>query len=145
MCPVGRPLTTFYGLGMDALVTVCPRNLLKHEVVVWDWCSGHHMLLEHECHCCESPGTRPLIMGGAWMRCSRHHMLLEHEHYSRFGHGCSVHCMLLESPGTRMLIMFWARMLYSLYAPGKPRLAWFGHGCSCHRMLLEHALFNACA
>ena len=35
-----------FGLGMDALVTVCSWNM--NGIMVWAWMHGRHMLLEHE-------------------------------------------------------------------------------------------------
>ena len=104
-----------YGLGMNALVTVCSRNM--NGIMVWAWmlwsayalptrtelwfghgCSGHRMQSEHERNyglgmearvsVCSS-NTNGIIVG-AWMLWSPY-MLLEHQR--NFGLG---HCMLLE-------------------------------------------------
>ena len=49
----------YYGLGMDALVTMCSWN--TNVVLVWAWMRGERRLLEHE-------GTRKLLsMVWAWM------------------------------------------------------------------------------
>ena len=102
----------YYGLGMDALVIVCPRN--TNVIVVWEWMHllsyalgtrtllwfGHGraiygMLSEHERYyglgmvalfivCSVSICFRNtnIIMVWAWMRDS---MLSEHERYYRVG------------------------------------------------------------
>ena len=165
-----------YGLGMDALVTVCSWN--TSGIMVWAWmlwspyalgtrtelwfghgCSGHHMLLEHVRN--YGLGMDALvtvcswntngIMVWAWMLWSPYALGTRTELW--FWHGCSGHCMLLEHERNYGLgmdalvtvcswntsgIMVWAWMLWSLYALGTRTEVWFGHGCSGHRMLLEH-------
>ena len=188
-----------YGLGMDALDTVCSRN--TNGIMVWAWmlwsayahptqteswfghgCSGYRMLSEHERN--YGLGTDALvsicssntngIMVWAWMS-PLHRMLSEHDRKyglgmgalvsvhdlptrteSWFGHRCSGHCMLLEHDGKYGLgmdapvtvcsrntsgIMVWAWMLWSVYALGTQWEVRFGHGCSGHRMLSEHERF----
>ena len=67
-----------------------------------------------------------------------------------FGHGCSVHRVLLEHEQKYALGMD----AWSPYALGTRTELWFGHGCSAHRMLWEHernsglgmeALFTVCS
>ena len=164
-----------YGLGMDALVTICSWN--RNEIMVWAWmlwspyalgtgtrlwfghgCSGHHMLLEQErdyglgmdalVTICS--WNRNEIMVWAWMLWSPYALGTGTRLW--FGHGCSGHHMLLEQERdcglgmdalvticswNRNEIMVWAWMLWSPYALGTGTRLWFGHGCSGHHMLLE--------
>ena len=93
----------YYGLGMDALVTVCSGN--TNVIMVWAWmlwspyvlgartvlwfghgCSGHRMFWEHERYCGLGMDalvtTRTLLWFGHG--CSGHRMLWEHERYYGF-------------------------------------------------------------
>ena len=130
-----------YGLGMDALVTVCAWN--TNGIMVWAWmlwspyalgtrtelwfrheCSGHYMLW--------SPyalGTRTGLW--FWHGSSGHRMLLEHERKYVLGMDALVTVCSWNTNG----IMVWAWMLWSPYALGTRTELWFGHGCSGHRML----------
>ena len=165
-----------YGLGMDALDTVCSWN--TNRIVVWAWmlwilyalgtrtelwfghgCSGYCMLLEHERN--YGLGMDALdtvcswntngIMVWAWMLWILY--TLRTRTALRFGHGCSGDRMLLEHERNYGLgmdaldtvcswntngIMVWAWMLWILYALGTRTELWFGHGCSGYCMLLEH-------
>ena len=165
-----------YGLGMDALVSVCSWN--TNGIMVWAWmlwspyalgtrtelwfghgCSGQRMLLEHERN--YGLGMDALvtvcswntngIMVWAWMLWSAYALGTRTELW--FGHGCSGQRMLLEHERNYGLgmdalvsvcswntngIMVWAWMLWSAYALGTRTELWFGHGCSGQRMLLEH-------
>ena len=203
-----------YGLGMDALVSVCSGN--TNEIMVWAWmlwsayvlgtrtglwfghgCSGQRMFLGHErdyglgmdalVSVCS--GSTNGILVGAWMLrssyalgtrtglwfghgCSGQRMLWEHERdygfgmmlwsaYALgtrtglwFGHGCSGQRMFLGHErdyglgmdaalvsvcsGHTNEIMVWAWMLWSSYALGTRTRLWFGHGCSGQRMFSEH-------
>ena len=165
-----------YGLGMDALVTVCSWN--TNGIMVWAWmlwspyafgtrtelwfghgCSGHRMLLEHERNyglgmdalVTVCPWNTNGIMVWAWMLWSPYALGTRTELWS--GHGFSGHRMLLEHERNYGLgmdalvtacswntngIMVWAWMLTAPYALGTRTELWFGHGCSGHRMLLEH-------
>ena len=127
-----------YGLGMDALVTVCSWNTCG--ILVWAWmlwppfalgtqaelwlgrgCPGHRMLLEHERNYGLGMDTLVTVCswntsGGtiwAWMLYS-HCMLLEHVRNCGLGMDALV------------TVCSWNAEL------------WLGHGCSGHRMLLEH-------
>ena len=127
-----------YGLGMDALVTVCSWN--TNGIMVWAWmlwspyalgtrtelwfghgCSGHRVLLEHE---------RNYGLGmDAGQR-----VLLEHER----NYGLGMDALVIVCSWNANGFMVWAWMLWSPYALGTRTELWFGHGCSGHRMLLEH-------
>ena len=146
----------YYGLGMDALVTVCSRN--TNAIMVWAWMLWSPYAL----------GTRTLL----WFEhgCFGHRMLSAHERYyglsmdalvsvcSRRTNVIMVWAWMLWSAyalGTRTLlwfgdalvsvcsrntnvIMVWAWMLWSAYALGTRTLLWFAHGCFGQRMLSEH-------
>ena len=164
-----------YGLGMDALVSVCSRN--TNGVMVWAWmlwsahaletrmelwfghgCSGQRTLLEREGN--YGLGMDALvsvcswntngIMVWAWMLWSAYALGTRTELW--FGHRCSGQRMLLVRERNYGLgmdalvsvrswnangIMVWAWMLWSAYALGTRTGLWFGHGCSGQRMLLE--------
>ena len=109
-----------YGLGMDALVTVCFWN--TNGIMVWAW-----MLWSPYAF-----GTRTELWFGHG--CSGHRMLLEHERNYGLGMDALVTVCFWNTNG----IMVWAWMLWSPYALGTRTELWFGHGCSGHRMLLEH-------
>ena len=147
-----------YGLGMDALDTVCSWN--TDGIMVWAWmlwilyalgtrtelwfghgCSGYCMLLEHERNyglgmdaldtVCSWNTNR--IMVWAWMLWILYALGTRTELW--FWHGCSGDRMLLEQNG----IMVWAWMLWILYTLGTRTALRFGHGCSGYCILLEHA------
>ena len=127
-----------YGLGMDALVSVCSGN--TNGIMVWAWMLWSAYVL----------GTRTRLLFGHG--CSGQRMLWEHERdygwgmdarssYALgtrtglwFGHGCSGQRMLWEHERDYGFGM----MLWSSYALGTRTGLWFGHGCSGHRMLSEH-------
>ena len=164
-----------YGLGMDALVSVCSWN--ANGIMVWAWmlwsayalgtrtelwfghgCSGQRTLLERERNyglgmdalvsvCSWSTNG---IMVWAWMLWSAYALGTRTELW--FGHGCSGQRTLLERERNYGLgmdalvsvrswnangIMVWAWMLWSAYALGTRTELWFGHGCSGQRTLLE--------
>ena len=87
-----------YGLGMDALDTVCSWN--ANGITVWAGWSGHRMKLEHERNF--DLGMDALVtvfswnmngvMARAWMLWSLYALGTRTE--LRFGHGCSGHSML---------------------------------------------------
>ena len=125
-----------YGLGMDALVTVCSWN--TNGIMVWAWMLWSPYAL----------GTRPESWFGHG--CSGHRMLLEHDR----NHGLGMDALFTVCSWNTTGIMVWAWMLWSPYALGTRTETWFGHGCSGHRMLLEHdrnyglgmdALFTVCS
>ena len=107
-----------YGLGMDALVTICSWNANR---MVWAWMLWSPYAL----------GTRTELWFGHG--CSGHHMLLERERNYDLGMDALVTICHWNADG----IMVWAWMLWSPYALGTRTELWFGHGCSGHHMLLE--------
>ena len=146
-----------YGLGMDALVTVCFWN--TNGIMVWAWmlwspyalgtrtelwfghgCSGHRMFLEHERN--YGLGMDALVtvcswnMNGimVWHGFSGERMHVEHER----NYGLGMDALVTVCSWNTNRIMVWAWMLWSPYALGTRTELWFGHGCSGHRMLLEH-------
>ena len=148
----------YYGLGMDALVSVCSRN--TKVIMVWAWmlwspyaletrtelrfghgCSGQRMLSEYERYyglrmdalvsvCSRST---KVIMVWAWMLWSAYALGIRTLLW--FGHGCFGHSVCSRNTN---VIMVWAWMLWSAYALGTRRLLWFAHGCFGQRMLSEH-------
>ena len=125
-----------YGLGLEALVTVCSWN--TNGILVWTW------MLWSPC----ALGTRAEIWFGHG--CSGHCMLLEHEQNRGLGMNALVTVCFLAHERNRGLgmnalvticswntkrNMVWAWMLWSLYALGTRTESWFGHECSGHRML----------
>ena len=110
----------YYGLGMDAVVTVCSWN--TNVIMVWAWMLWSPYAL----------GTRTLLC--FWHGCCGHRMLLEHERYYAFG----MAALATICSWNTNVIMVWAWTLGSPYALGTRTLLWFGHGCCGHRMLLEH-------
>ena len=109
-----------YGLGMNALVTVCSWNPNGIMVLAWMLWSAYAL------------GTRTELWFGHG--CSGHRMLLEPEWNYGFGMDALVSVCSWNTNG----IMVWAWMLWSAYALGTRTELWFGHGCSGQRMLLEH-------
>ena len=108
-----------YGLGMDALVTVCSWNTNGIMVVAWILWSPYAL------------GTRTELSFGHGF--SGRRMLLEHERNYGLGMDALVAVCSWNTNG----IMVWAWMLWSPYALGTRTELWFGHGCSGHRMRLE--------
>ena len=113
-----------YGLGMDALVSVCSGN--TNEIMVWAWMLWSSYAL----------GTRTRLWFGHG--CSGQRMLLEHER----DYGLGRDALVIVCSGNTNEIMVWAWMLWSAYALGTRTRLWFGHGCSGQRMLLEHERDN---
>ena len=109
-----------YGLGMDALVSVCSWNMSG--IMVWAWMLWLAYAL----------GTRTELWFGHG--CSGLRMLLEHERNYGLGMDALVSVCSWNPHG----IMVWAWMLWLPYALGTRTELWFGHGCSGYRMLLEH-------
>ena len=109
-----------YGLGMDALVSVCSGN--TNGIMVWAWMhlSGYAL------------GTRTELWFGHG--CSGRRMLLENER----NHGLGMDALVSVCSWNPSAIMVLAWMLWSAYALGTRTESWFGHGCSGQRMLLEH-------
>ena len=130
------------GMGMDALVMVCPGNM--HVIVGWAWMRDR-MLSEHERYCglgmdalvIACSRNTNVIMVWAWMRLLS--FALGTRTLSWFGHGCTSTRMLAEHERSYGLGM---DDLLS-YALGTRTLLWFGHGFTiyrirCYRMLSEH-------
>ena len=114
-----------YGLGMDALVTVCSWN--TNVTMVWAWMLWSPYAL----------GTRTLLWFGHG--CSGHRMLLEHERY----YGLAMGALVTVCSWNTNVTMVWAWMLWSPYALGTRTLLWFGHGCSGHRMLFFQRVLSS--
>ena len=133
-----------YGLGMDALVSVCSWN--TNEIMVWAWMLWLAYAL----------GTRAELWFGHG--CSGERMLLEHERNYGLGMDALVSVCSWNTSGIMVWawmlwlayalvsvcswntneVMVWAWMLWLAYALGTRTELWFGHGCSGERMLLEH-------
>ena len=108
----------YYGLRMDALVSVCSRNTNVIMVCAWMPWSAYAL------------GTRMLSWFGHG--CFGQRMHSAHERY--YGLGMDA----LVSVCSWNMNMVWAWMPWSAYALRTRTLLWFGHGCSGYRMLLEH-------
>ena len=100
----------YYGLGMDALVTVRSCNRMLSWLWAWMlwspyvlgtrrilWFGHRRMLLEHEC--CHGCGHG----------CPDHHMLLEHEGY----HGLGMDALVTVCSWSMNFVIVWAWMLCS--------------------------------
>ena len=166
----------YYGLGMDALVSVCSWN--TNVIMVWAWmlwsayalgtrtllwfahgCFGQRMLSEHEPYyglgmdalVSVCSGNVNVIVACAWMLwsayalgtrtllwfengCFGQRMLSEHERH----YGLRVDALVSVCSWSTNAIMVWAWMLWSAYALGTRTLLGFGHGCFGQRMLSEH-------
>ena len=112
-----------YGLGMDALVTICFWNM--NVVMVWAWMLWSSYTL----------GTRTLSWFGHG--CSGHRMLLEHERY----HGVGMDTLVIVCSRNTNFVMVWAWILWSSYALGTRTLSWLVHGCF-YCMRLEHERYH---
>ena len=148
-----------YGLGMDAVVIVCPWNTTK--LCFGHGCCGNRMLLEHERNyglgmdalgivCSGNTngimvwagmlwlscalGTRTLLWFGH--KCSGYRKRWKHERYYGLGLDALVRMHLEHERHIR------ACMLRLSYALGTRTLFWFGHGCSGYLMLLEHERYD---
>ena len=133
----------YYGLGEDALVTVC--SWTTNVIMVWarmHWspCArGPRTLLwlEHGCTGHRVLWTTNVIMVWAWMHwspcargprallcfgqgCTGHRVLVDHERY----YGLSMDALVTVCSGPRTLL-------------------WFGHGCTGHRVLVDHERYYA--
>ena len=95
-----------YGLGMDALVSVCSRN--TNGIMVWAWMLWSAYVL----------GTRT----GLWFGhgCSGQRMLWEHER----DYGLGMSALVSVCSGNTNEIMVWAWMLWSAYALGTRTALW---------------------
>ena len=109
-----------YGLGLDALLSVCSWN--TNGIMVWAWMLWSAYDL----------GTQTELWFGHG--CSGQRMLLEHER--NYGSGMDALVRVCSCNTNAIMVRAW--MLWSAYALGTRTELWFGHGCSAQRMLLEH-------
>ena len=105
----------YYGLGMDAMVTVCLRN--TSVILVEAWMHWSPYALE----------TLTLLWFGHG--CTGHRMLSEHERY----YGLGMDALVTVCSRNTNVIMVWAWMHWSPYALGTRTLPWLGRGCSGKR------------
>ena len=84
----------YYGLGMDALVIVCSRNM--NVIMVWAWMLWSPYAL----------GTRTLLWFGHG--CSGNRMLSKHERY----YGLGMDALVIVCSRNMNVIMVWAWMLW---------------------------------
>ena len=110
----------YYGLGMDALLSVCTGN--TNVIMVWAWMLWLSDVLR----------TRTLLWSGHG--CSGYRMHSEHEHC----HGLGMDALLSLCTGNTNVIMVWVCMLRLSDALRARTFLWFGHGCSGYRMHSEH-------
>ena len=129
----------YYGLGMDAPVTVC--SWTTNVIMVW--------ARMHWSPCARGPRTLLWFGHG----CTGHRVFVDHERY----YGLSMDAPVTVCSWTTNVIMVWARMHWSPCARGPrtsllvwarmhgppcargPRtLLWFGHGCTGHRVFVHH-------
>ena len=128
-----------YGLGMDALVTVC--SWTTNVIMVWAWmhwlpCArGPRTLLWFGHGCTRSPcarGPRTSLWFGHG--CTGHRVLVDHERYN----GLGMDALVTVCSWTTNVIMLWTWMHWSPCARGPETSLWFGHGCTGHRVLVDH-------
>ena len=108
-----------YGLGMDALVSVCSRNTIVM-VLAWMLWSAYAL------------GTRTLLRFGHG--CFGQRMRWERECHC----GLGMDALVSVCSRNTNVILVWAWMLWSVYAFGTRTELWFGHGCFGQRMLSAH-------
>ena len=84
----------YYGLGMDAVVIVCSRNM--NVIMVWTWMLWSPYAL----------GTRTLLWFGHG--CSGNRMLSKHERY----YGLGMDALVIVCSRNMNVIMVWAWMLW---------------------------------
>ena len=101
-----------YGLGMDALVSVCPRNTNGIMVGAWMLWSAYAL------------GTRTGLWSGHGCSGQRRQR----------DYGLGMDALVSVCSRNTNGIMVWAWMLWSAYALGTRTGLWFGHGCSGQRM-----------
>ena len=101
-----------FGLGMDALVSVC--SWKRHGIMVWAWMLWLAYAL----------GTRTELWFGHG--CSGYRMLLEPAR----NYGLGMDALVSVCPWNPNGIMVWAWMLWLAYALGTRTELWFRHGCS---------------
>ena len=110
----------YYGLGMDALVTVC--SWTTNVIMVWAWM--------HWSQCARGPRTSLWFGHG----CTGHRVLVDQKRH----YGLGMDALVTVCSWTRNVIMVWAWMHWSPCARGPRTLLWFGHGCTGHRVLVDH-------
>ena len=113
-----------YGLGMDAVVSVCSWN--TNGIMVWAWMLWSAYAL----------GTRTELW--FWHGCCGQRMLLEHERNYGLGMDAVVNVCSWNMNG----IMVLARMLWSENALGTRTELRFGHGGSGQRMLPQNTILR---
>ena len=87
----------YYGLGMHALVSVCPWN--TNVIMFWAW------MLDM----CKNTGFLQIsTLQAYWHGCSRERMLLEHERY----YGLGMDALVVVCSWNTNAIMVWAWMLW---------------------------------
>ena len=87
----------YHGLGMDALVSVCPWN--TNVIMVWA------RMLEM----CKNPDVLQIsILQAHWYGCSGERMLLEHERY----YGLGMDALVSVCSWNTNVIVVWAWMLW---------------------------------
>ena len=146
----------YYGLGKDALVTVC--SWTTNVIMVWgmhwspcvrgprgyyglsmdalgtvcSWTTNVIMVWArmHWPPCARGPRTS-LWFG---QRCTGHRVLVDHERY----HGLGMDALATVFSWTTNVIMIWACMHWSPCARGPRTSLWFGQGCTGHRVLVDH-------
>ena len=136
-----------YGVGKDALVSLCSWD--TNGIMVWAWmlwsahalgtrtelwfghgCSGQRMLLR------QGFSGQRMLLGrernyGLGMDALVKRMLLGHERKYGVGMDALVSLCSCDTNGS----MVWEWMLWSAYALGTRTELWFGHGCPGQRML----------
>ena len=110
----------YYGLSMDALVTVC--SWTTNVIMVWAWM--------HWSPCARGPRTLLWFEHG----CTGHRVLVDHERY----HDLGMDALVTVCSWTTNVIVVWARMHWSPCARGPRTLLWVGHGCTGHLVFVDH-------
>ena len=110
----------YYGLGTDALVTVC--SWTRNVIMVWTWM--------HWSPCARGPETSLWFGHG----CTGHRVLVDHERY----YGLGTDALVTVCSWTTDVIMVPAWMHWSPCARGPETSLWFGHGCTDRRVLVDH-------
>ena len=106
-----------YGLGMDALLTVCSRN--RNGIMVWAWMLWSSYALPTP----YALPTRTEVWFGHG--CSGQRMLFQHER----NYGLGMDALVTVCSSNTNGIMAWAWMLWSPYALGTRTELWFAWAC----------------
>ena len=128
-----------YGLGMDALVTVC--SWTTNVIMVWGmdarvtvclWTTNVTMVWAwmHWSPCAREPRTSLWFGQGG----TGHRVLVDHERH----YGLGMDAPVTVCSWTTNVIMVWASMHRSPCARGPRTSLWFGHGCTGHRVFVDH-------